>query len=91
MAEKLGITQQSYAAWERRSTALRPEQLTALAEILDYSLDELLDNKPKARRGTGPVGRAKRLFDSISRLPRNQQEKIISLLEPFVAQHTNGK
>ena len=87
MAEKLRITQQSYAAWERRSVALKPEQVAELAAILDTTADNLLGRKPVKVRGSGPVGRAKKLFDSISQLPRHQQEKIISILEPFVREH----
>jgi len=91
MAEKLSIAQQSYAAWERRSTALKPEQLAQLATILECSLDELVGHCPLSKtRGCGPVGRAKRLFDLISQLPRHQQEKIISILEPFVLKHINS-
>lgn len=91
MAEKLSITQQSYAAWERRAVALKPEQMALLAAILDTTADSLLGRKADKTRGTGPVGRAKKLFDSISRLPRHQQEKVISILEPFVREHVNGK
>ena len=90
MAEKLSITQQSYAAWERRSTALKPEQMTALARILDCSIEELIGGEAKSRRGTGPAGRVRRVFDAVSRLPRHQQNKVAEFVEAFVAQHSNG-
>ena len=33
VAEQLGISQPSYALWERKEVALRPEQLTTLVNI----------------------------------------------------------
>jgi hypothetical protein len=41
----------------------------------------------RKRRGTGPTGKMRRLFEAASQLPRSQQEKITALLEPFVAHH----
>ena len=56
MAEKLGITQQTYAGWERQSyTALRPERLVQLAGALNVPLDYLMAKLHK--RGGGPVRR----------------------------------
>lgn len=93
LADRVGVTQRVIAYWEREAVSLRPEQVQALADALSISADDLLGRKAAKARGSGPVGRAKKLFDSISRLPRHQQEKIISILEPFVRGHVdaNGK
>ena len=92
VAEMLGMKQQSYAVWERRSMALRPEQLVQIARLLDVSIDSLVghQSRSQARHG-GPVGKARRFFEAISKLPRHQQEKIFSLLEPFIEQHAGEK
>jgi len=90
MAEKLGIIQQSYAAWERYPTALKPEQLARLAKILDCSVDELIGNESKPRRAGGPVGRIRRVFEAVTQLPRHQQNKVADFVEAFVAQNSNG-
>lgn len=90
MAEKLGMTQQGYAAWERLPTALKPEQLTTLAKILACSVDELVGNEPTPRRGNGPAGRIRRVFEAVTQLPRHQQNKVAEFVEAFVAQHANG-
>ena len=90
MAEALSIKQQSYAAWERRSTALRPEQLAALARTLDCSIDDLIGQSPKTKRGTGPAGRIRRVFEAVNKLPRHQQNKVAEFVEAFVAQHANS-
>jgi transcriptional regulator with XRE-family HTH domain len=91
MAEKLGITQQSYAAWERRHTALRPAQLASLAKILECSVDELVGiGSSRSRRVGGPPGRIRRMFEAVTPLPRHQQNKVAEFVEAFVAQHANG-
>jgi len=91
VAEKLDVTQQTYAGWERKTTALKPEHIYRLSEILDVSTDYLLGHENRHRRnGGGPVGKARQLFDAVSKLPRRQQEKIFDILQPFIAQHGNG-
>jgi hypothetical protein len=87
MPDPLDPPQRVIAYWEREAVSLRPEQVQALADALNISADDLLGRKATKARGNGPVGRAKKLFDSISQLPRHQQEKIISILEPFVREH----
>lgn len=86
VAAQLGITQQSFAGWERRQTALRPEHLRQLARILHVTVDFLLGDLPPGRRGTGPAGKVRRAFERVSRLPRHQQQRIVSVIEALVAQ-----
>jgi transcriptional regulator with XRE-family HTH domain len=89
LAEKLGTSQPRIAYWERKAVNMRSDVLAKIAQALDVSTDVLLGTKPPK---TGkPVGKARRLFDSISKLPRRQQDKVISILEPFVQKHVNGK
>jgi transcriptional regulator with XRE-family HTH domain len=90
VAERLGITQHAYAYWERRPVALRPEQLVQLATILKITVEELMDEAAAKRRSAGPSGKARQLFEAVSKLPRRQQEKVFSILEPFVREHGNG-
>lgn len=86
MAEKLGLVQQSYAAWERRNVALRAEQLQQLAGILGVGVDQLLGHATKPARAAGPVGRLRQVFENASKLPRHQQAKVAEFVEAFVAQ-----
>lgn len=87
LAERLGLTQRAYAHWERNPVALRPDQLLNLAQVLNVSVDELVGTNGTRKRGTGPTGKMKQLFEAASRLPRSQQQKITALLEPFIAHH----
>lgn len=87
LAERLGLTQRAYAHWERNPVALRPEQLLSLADALNVSVDDLVGTNGTRKRGAGPTGKMKKLFEAASRLPRSQQQKITALLEPFIAHH----
>ncbi len=87
LAERLGLTQRAYAHWERNPVALRPDQLLNLAQTLDVSVDDLVGSNGTRKRGAGPTGKMKQLFEAASRLPRSQQQKIAAVLEAFVNQH----
>ncbi len=82
LAAKMGVTQQAIASWERRTAAVRSDTLIRLVSILGVSSDELLGIKP-VKRGT-PSGRLHQVFNSVSKLPRRQQEKVIEFVEAFV-------
>jgi transcriptional regulator with XRE-family HTH domain len=91
MSEKLGIKQQSYAAWERRAVALKPEQLTRLAEILEVPLDSLVGRQNGSTRKGGPVGKIRLVFEEVSRLPLYQQRKIVEVVQALVSTQRKGK
>ncbi len=91
MAEKLGITQQTYAGRERRTTALRPEHLAQMATVLNVPVDYLLGRANHLKRDGGPVGKARRIFEEVSKLPRNRQQRILGVVEDMLtAQQVNG-
>ena len=89
VAEKLGLSQRAYAFWEREPVALRVEQLTALANILDAPVEALIGQQPK-QRGGGPIGKARRIFKTVSQLPRSQQQKILEVVEAMVEKHSKA-
>jgi transcriptional regulator with XRE-family HTH domain len=91
VAEKLGISQQAYAGWERSTGALRPDDLARLAAVFGTTTDELLGTRPAARRGSGPVGKAKAIFDRVSALPRDRQQKILGAVEDMLVAHETRK
>jgi transcriptional regulator with XRE-family HTH domain len=90
LADKLGMSQRAYSHWERRPVALRPEQLQSLATALNIPVGTLLANGEIKRRGSGPAGKMRQLFEAASKLPRSKQEKILDILQPFVREHANG-
>ena len=52
--------------------------------MLEVSVDYLLGRQNRAKRGTGPMGRARRAFEQVSKLPRAQQLHILKVVEAFV-------
>jgi transcriptional regulator with XRE-family HTH domain len=89
VADKLGINQASYGAWERDPVALRPDQVEQLAKILNVSIEQLYGIAPPKSRG-GPAGKARRVFEAVSQLPRTQQQKILEVVEALVAQQAKA-
>jgi transcriptional regulator with XRE-family HTH domain len=84
VAQKLGITQTAYADWERHPVALRPDQIEKLTEILKIAVEQLFTDNGRRRERGGPVGRARRAFEQVSKLPRSQQQHILKVVEAFV-------
>lgn len=90
VANQLGISQPSYALWERRTTAIPVDQLTRLSALLGVRIDELFvvgAQSNEAQRKGGPVGKARRIFEQVNRLPRAQQQHILTVVEAFVRQN----
>jgi transcriptional regulator with XRE-family HTH domain len=91
VGEALGIKQPAFAAWERDPIALRPEQLAQLAVVLKVSVDELVGHEAPRKAMAGPTGKARKVFDQVSRLPRAQQQKIVEMAEAFIALQTSNE
>jgi len=85
VAGQLGITQASYALWERRNVALTAEQLGKLAAALGVTADELVFGAPRKSTRGGPTGKARRVFEEVSQLPRSRQQRILNTVEDMLA------
>ena len=82
LAELMGVSQQSVAAWERKVSSIRSDTLTKLVTLLEISADELLGLK--APRSSGPSGRLRQVFEEASKLPRRQQQRIVGVVEDMI-------
>lgn len=87
LADRIGLSQRAYAYCERHPVALRPDQLLSLAQALNVSVDDLVGTNATKKRGAGPTGKMKQLFEAASRLPRSQQQKLAAIIEPFIEHH----
>jgi transcriptional regulator with XRE-family HTH domain len=91
LAEALGTTREMVDYYERRAINPALEVVRGCAKALNVPVIELLgsedNNNGRKRRGTGPTGKMRRLFEAASQLPRSQQEKLTAVLEAFVNQH----
>jgi transcriptional regulator with XRE-family HTH domain len=81
LAKKLGLAQRSYSQWERRPVALRHDQLEAVAAALGISTAELMGAGEAQRRGSGPAGKLRQVFERASKLPRDQQKHVVRVIE----------
>ena len=72
-------------------TPPRGEVLPKMAHALGVSVDELLGVTPPKPKKQAAKGRLQLVFESASRLPRRQQQKIAEVVEALVAQHGNGQ
>ncbi len=88
LAERVGVSQRAYSYWERYSVTLRPDQLLKLASALSISVEELVGSAQAKRKGAGPAGKMRQLFEEASKLPRSKQQQIAAVLEAFIAQHS---
>lgn len=84
LADKLGVIQQVVAAWERRDSALKPEQIKTLSEVLGTSSDYLLGVTNNKKPLRGPSGRVRNVFEEVSHLPRRQQQQIVEVVEALI-------
>jgi len=86
LAEKLDVLQRTVAYWERRPSALRPDQLTAIGKILNVSVDQLLYDDLPRKAVRGPAGQVRTSFEEVSKLPKREQTKIVEVVNALIAQ-----
>ena len=88
LADVVGETQRNIAYWEQADKPPRSDVIPRLASVLGVSVETLLTAEgelaPAHQRGS--VGRAQKAFQKVAQLPRRQQDKIIEIVEAFVAQ-----
>jgi transcriptional regulator with XRE-family HTH domain len=88
LARQIGQVQSNIRYWETTGKIPRSDVLAPMAKVLGVTVEELL-GQPKPSRVTAPGGRARQLFEAVSRMPRRQQDKVLDILEPFVRQQVS--
>lgn len=89
LGELIGEKQQNVAFWEQSERPPRSDVLPRIAEVLSVTVEDILDiEKSIPVRKTGkPVGKLRRVFDEVSKLPRRQQDKIIDVVDALIVQY----
>jgi transcriptional regulator with XRE-family HTH domain len=90
LAERIGVSQQTIAFWERSGKTPRSEVLSQLAEALGVSIEVLLvesNDAAATKKKGGPDGKLRKVFEEASSLPRRQQEKIMEFVSAFINQY----
>lgn len=92
LADRLGVSQQTLAHYEVGRVGVGAAMLPVLADILDLSLDELLNGQPSTRAPgkRGPASRLQQQVDAIAQLPKAEQRVVSKVLDAMIAQHDNA-
>ncbi|MGI9165082.1 MAG: helix-turn-helix domain-containing protein [Pyrinomonadaceae bacterium] len=88
LAEAIGIPQRTISFYEREAAAIPSTLVPRFAKVLGVSMEELLgigDGAQRAKRG--PKSQLERQLEAVATLPRNQQQKILAVVEAMIAHH----
>ncbi len=97
LASYVGVPQANIAFWERSEKPPRSDVLPKMAQALGVTLEDLIvgDEKPlkkKAAKSNGrPAGKVREVFDRVSKLPRRQQEHIVSWISAYVSHYEQSR
>jgi len=86
LARQIGERQSNIQFWENAGRVPRSDVLAPMAKALGVTVEELL-GEPKPKRVAKPGGKLGQVFESVSRLPRRQQQKVIEMAEGFLSLH----
>jgi transcriptional regulator with XRE-family HTH domain len=86
LARQIGEDHSNVGFWERSGKIPRSDVLAPMAKALGVTVEELL-GEPKPKRIAKPGGKLGQVFESVSRLPRRQQQKVIEMAEGFLSLH----
>jgi len=88
LAEAVGIPQRTVSFYEREGGYLPSTLVPNFAKALGVSIEELLGiNKGSQHSKRGPKSQLERQLEAVATLPRNQQQKILAVVEAMIAHH----
>ena len=90
LAQLVGESQQNIAFWEQSEKPPRSDVLPTLAKVLGVKIEQILEGELPQTRRAGPVGKAQKVFEEVSTLPRKQQERIVETVSALLAQYKRG-
>ena len=87
LARQLDVHHSNVGFWERTGTVPRSSLVPKMAKILGVTVEEIISDSGKSKQPGLPASRLGKAFNSVSKLPRRQQTKIVEVVEAFVAQN----
>ncbi len=81
LAERLDIPQQTLARYEVGRSRIPIGTLVAMAQVLRFSLDDILMGRSAGRAKRGPASRLEQQLDAIARLPKAKQRVVADMLD----------
>jgi len=86
-AELIDEPQQNISYWEQSDKPPRSDALLKMAKVLGVGVEQLISGKAARGKRGGPVGKAQKVFEAVSKLPRRQQEKIVEFVSALIEQY----
>ena len=90
LAEALGVPQQTLAHYETGRSRVPITLLLGMAELLNFSLDEMLMSRAPARGKRGPASKIELQLEAVARLPKSKQRVVAAMIEGVLAQRRSG-
>ncbi len=90
LARQIGEGHSNVVYWERSGKIPRSDLLVPIAKALGTTVEELLGTT-KQKKISVPAGKLRLAFEAVSKLPRNQQEKILAVINALIEQHQNSQ
>ena len=88
LAQAIGIPQRTISFYEREAGAIPSTLVPKFAKALGVSMEELLGIDNGAQRAKrGPKSQLERQLEAVATLPRNQQQKILVVVEALIAHY----
>jgi len=85
IAQKLGISQSTYALYESGARNVSLAMLSQIADALNIGADELLGlDSTKTKRG--PASQLEKRVEAIKQLPAPRQKEILKVVDALLAQ-----
>jgi transcriptional regulator with XRE-family HTH domain len=94
LAEMLGVPQSNVAFWEQSEKPPRSDLLPKMADVIGVGIVDLLNTnggRVTVERSSRPPGKLRKVFDDVSKLPRRQQEHIVSVVSALVMQYEQSR
>jgi len=88
LARQIGEGHSNVVYWERSGKIPRSDLLLPIAKALGTSVEELLGTTEQ-KKLSAPAGKLRLAFEAASKLPRNQQKKILEVINALIEQHQN--
>lgn len=87
LADLINESQKTIAYWETADAPPRAEALPRLAKALGVTVEDILHVDGAPARRPGPTGKAQRVLEEVSRLPRQQRDQIINVVSALLEQY----
>ncbi len=90
LAEHLGIAQQTMAHYEGGTLRIAVALLRSVSEVLQVSVEELVDESMPAKSKRGPTSKLQRQVEQVRLMPRAKQKFISDMLEALIKQQQSA-